>query len=121
MPAASSGTASPTSQSPVARCAALADDTRWDILCQLGDGELSASQLADLLPVTRQAIARHLGVLHAVGLVEQTRDGRQVKYRAVGSQLSRLAGDLDAIGRAWEQRLDRLARLAESRANASGG
>lgn len=102
------------SHSPVARCAALADDTRWDILCRLGDGALSASALAEVMPVTRQAIARHLAVLHEVGLVEQTRDGRAVKYRAVGAALSALATDLDAIGRAWEQRLDRLARLAES-------
>lgn len=102
--------------SPVARCAALADETRWEILRRLGQEPLSASELATMLPVSRQAIARHLGVLLEVGLVEQAREGRQVRYRALGQQLARLARDLETVGRAWEQRLDRLRRIAEERA-----
>lgn len=105
-----------TEASPVALCAALADDTRWEILRRVGEQPLSASELAGLLPVSRQAIARHLGVLHEVGLVEQTREGRQVRYRALGQQLTRLARDLDTVARAWEQRLDRIRALAEERA-----
>lgn len=105
-----------TETSPVALCAALADDTRWEILRRVGEQPLSASELAGLLPVSRQAIARHLGVLHEVGLVEQTREGRQVRYRALGQQLTRLARDLDTVARAWEQRLDRIRALAEERA-----
>lgn len=105
-----------TETSPVALCAALADDTRWEILRRVGEQPLSASELAGLLPVSRQAIARHLGVLHEVGLVEQTREGRQVRYRALGQQLTRLARDLDTVARAWEQRLDRIKTLAEERA-----
>ena len=73
---------------PVAVCAALADETRWDILRRLGEESRSASELADLLPVSRQAIAKHLGVLAEVGLVEPSREGRQVRYRALGQQLT---------------------------------
>lgn len=102
--------------SPVALCAALADDTRWEILRRVGDQPRSASELAQDLPVTRQAIARHLGILHDVGLVEQVREGRHVRYRALGAQLTRLARDLDTIGEAWERRLDRLRTIAEERA-----
>ena len=106
----------PVDGTPVARCAALADETRWEILRRLGQEPLSASELAEQLPVSRQAIARHLGVLLEVGLVEQAREGRQVRYRALGQQLTRLARDLETIGQAWEQRLDRLRRIAEERA-----
>lgn len=105
-----------TAESPVARCAALSDETRWEILRRLGSAPLSASELAEELPVSRQAIARHLGVLLDAGLVEQAREGRQVRYRALGQQLTRLARDLETVGRAWEQRLDRLRVIAEERA-----
>ncbi|RIK10538.1 MAG: transcriptional regulator [Acidobacteria bacterium] len=109
--------------SPVARCAALADETRWEVLRRLGQEPLSASELAETMPVSRQAIARHLGVLLEVGLVEQAREGRQVRYRALGQQLTRLARDLETVGRAWEQRLDRLRVMAEEQAgrDSSGG
>jgi len=103
--------------SPVALCGALADDTRWEILRRLGEQPLSASELAQRLPVTRQAIARHLGVLHEVGLVEPAKEGRQLRYRALGQPLTQLARDLENIGQAWEQRLDRLRAIAEARAH----
>ena len=103
------------SRAPVQQLAALADDTRWAILELLGSQPRSASELARELPVTRQAIAKHLAVLEAAGLVESVREGRSVRHRAVGASLSALADRLDAIGRGWERRLGRLASLAESR------
>ncbi|MFC8923093.1 ArsR/SmtB family transcription factor [Cellulosimicrobium sp. NPDC057127] len=94
--------------------AALADDTRWSILTALGEAELSASALAERLPVSRQAIAKHLAVLADAGLVEPARAGREVRYRALGARLSETARALDAIGSAWERRLDAIRRIAES-------
>lgn len=101
--------------SPVAVCAALADDTRWEILCRVGEQALSASELAERVPVTRQAIAHHLAVLAEAGLVESAREGRQLRYRALGWRLTRLAAQLDAVGRGWEHRLDRFREIAEGR------
>ena len=98
---------------PVALCAALGDETRWQVLDLLGDADLSASELAARMPVTRQAIVKHLRVLEAVGLVEPRQDGRSVRYRAVGAAMHRLARNLDAVARGWERRLDDLARVAE--------
>ena len=69
--------------------AALGDETRWSILAALGEGDASASALAGRLPVTRQAIAKHLAVLQKVGLVEPVRVGREVRG---------LMRDLKAIG-----------------------
>jgi DNA-binding transcriptional ArsR family regulator len=93
--------------------AALGDDTRWSILAALGEGNASASALAQRLPVTRQAIAKHLAVLSDVGVVEPVRVGREVRYRVVGATLSATANRLDAIGREWEQRLAAIKEIAE--------
>jgi DNA-binding transcriptional ArsR family regulator len=101
-------------------CAALADESRWRILARLGDRELSASELAGELPISRQAIARHIQVLEHVGLVEPVRVGRAIRYRALGAKLGVLAAQLDAIGRGWDRRLARLAALAESAAAEDG-
>ncbi|HWU30290.1 MAG TPA: metalloregulator ArsR/SmtB family transcription factor [Microbacterium sp.] len=93
--------------------AALGDDTRWSILAALGEGDASASALAQRLPVTRQAIAKHLAILSDVGVVEPVRVGREVRYRVVGATLSATANRLDAIGREWEQRLAAIKEIAE--------
>ena len=93
--------------------AALADETRWSILTALGEGDASASALAERLPVTRQAIAKHLAVLHEVGLVEPVRVGRELRYRVIGAQLGETARALDAIGAEWDRRLAAIKRIAE--------
>jgi len=93
--------------------AALGDETRWSILAALGEGDASASALAERLPVTRQAIAKHLAVLAEVGLVEPVRVGREVRYRVLGAELSATAARLDAVGREWERRLAVIKEVAE--------
>ncbi|MBJ7340723.1 metalloregulator ArsR/SmtB family transcription factor [Mycolicibacterium sp.] len=92
----------------------LADETRWRILSEIGGADLSASALAARLPVSRQAIAKHLAVLDDAGLVQAVRVGREIRYRAVGSRLSSLAVELDAIGRRWDRRLEAIKRIAEA-------
>ncbi|WP_028049544.1 helix-turn-helix transcriptional regulator [Cellulomonas sp. URHD0024] len=94
--------------------AALADDTRWAILAELGRADLSASALATVVPVTRQAIAKHLTVLAEAGLVEPVRVGREVRYRALGSRLNQTARALERIGAEWDRRLSTIASIAES-------
>ena len=93
--------------------AALGDETRWSILSALGEGDASASTLAGRLPVSRQAIAKHLAVLEDVGVVESIRVGREVQYRVIGSQLSTTARRLDAIGAEWDRRLAAIKQIAE--------
>ncbi|TFB99331.1 ArsR family transcriptional regulator [Cryobacterium adonitolivorans] len=93
--------------------AALGDETRWSILAALGEGDASASALAGRLPVTRQAIARHLAVLQEVGLVDSVRVGRELRYRVIGTQLSDTARRLDRIGDEWDRRLAAITRIAE--------
>ncbi len=93
--------------------AALGDDTRWSILAALGEGDASASALAERMPVSRQAIAKHLSVLHDAGLVEPVRVGRELRYRILGAQLSATARRLDAIGAEWDRRLAAIKQIAE--------
>jgi DNA-binding transcriptional ArsR family regulator len=93
--------------------AALADETRWDILSRLGSRELSASALAVELPVSRQAIAKHLAALTEAGLVEAAPSGREIRYRALGARLSAVATELDRIGTEWDARLGRIRSVAE--------
>ena len=93
--------------------AALGDETRWSILVALGEGDASASALAGRLPVTRQAIAKHLAVLEEVGLVTAARVGRELQYRVLGAQLSDVARRLDLLGAEWDRRLAAIKRIAE--------
>ncbi|GAA2662414.1 metalloregulator ArsR/SmtB family transcription factor [Streptomyces aculeolatus] len=99
---------------PAVVCAALGEPTRWKILTRLGEGPMSASALAKVMPVSRQAIGKHLDVLREVGLVESEQRGREVVYVAVGARLNALARELDRIGRVWETRLLRIKELAEN-------
>ncbi|WP_406046604.1 ArsR/SmtB family transcription factor [Kribbella sp. NBC_00889] len=92
---------------------ALGDETRWSILQALGENDASASALASRLPISRQAIAKHLAVLQDVGLVKPIPVGREVRYQVVGSELSTAARRLDAIGTAWETRLAAIKEIAE--------
>ena len=94
--------------------AALGDETRWSVLAALGEGDASASALAGRLPVSRQAIAKHLAVLEEVGLVEPVRVGREVQYRVLGAQLRETATRLDAIGAHWDRRLAAIKEIAEN-------
>lgn len=106
--------------SPVVAFAALADETRWAVLEALADddaagaGGLTASALAGRLPVTRQAIAKHLAVLEGAGLVESGMVGRERRYRALGAELTALGRRLERIGDAWEARLGRIAAIARN-------
>lgn len=105
-----------TAELPV-MCAALGDPTRWEILTRLGQEALSASALARVLPVSRQAIGKHLDTLTEVGLVTAERRGREVVYIAVGARLNALARELDRIGRSWDRRLLAVKQLAEKPGN----
>lgn len=106
-------TAKPPGPEPPALLAVLADETRWRILTELGAAEMSASALATRLPVTRQAIAKHLTMLAEAGLVESVRAGREIRYRALGARLSALGSELAVIGQQWDRRLLAIKRIAE--------
>ncbi|WP_045876035.1 helix-turn-helix domain-containing protein [Pseudofrankia sp. DC12] len=94
---------------------AIGDPTRRRLLdLLLIDGTGTATSLSRQLPVTRQAVAKHLGVLDRVGLVQAAPAGREKRYRVDDAQLARAVAQLTAVGSAWDARLRRIKGIAES-------
>ena len=93
---------------------AVGDPTRRrviDLLLAGGDG--TATSLSEQLPVTRQAVAKHLGELRSAGLVEGERLGRETRYRLTPAPLSDAARWLTDVGAEWDDRLAALRRHLE--------
>jgi DNA-binding transcriptional ArsR family regulator len=89
--------------------AALADPTRRSILRAVAErGPVTATALSDELPISRQAVAKHLGLLRHAGLVVANRAGRETRFVAAGGPLGDLAAWAEQAGRRWDDRLDRL-------------
>jgi DNA-binding transcriptional ArsR family regulator len=89
---------------------ALADPTRREVVRALGQAPTSASELAERMPVSRQAIAKHLASLAAAGLVDSARDGRQVRYRLTPGAFGDAVEWMTDVGAAWDARLAALRR-----------
>ncbi|CAN5475368.1 metalloregulator ArsR/SmtB family transcription factor [soil metagenome] len=91
--------------------AALADPTRRRLLALVGErGEVTATQLAVELPVTRQAVHKHLASLEGAGLVRGARTGREVRYRLTPAPLSDAMAWMTTVGAQWDARLAALER-----------
>ncbi|MCA2228748.1 ArsR/SmtB family transcription factor [Nonomuraea aurantiaca] len=95
--------------------AALADPTRRQLLNVLAaQGEATATTLAEQLPVSRQAIVKHLAVLDAAGLVSGGRAGREVRYAVRPAALDAAAQWMTALAADWDRRLANIKRIAEA-------
>jgi len=90
---------------------ALADPTRRAILAALAaGGPATATDLADRLPVTRQAIAKHLALMAEVGLVTAEHgERRRVRYRLRSAPMQVAQQFLAALARDWDRSLEALA------------
>lgn len=94
---------------------ALGDPIRRQVLDILvAEGAATSTGLGERLPVTRQAVAKHLVVLHRAGLVHAESVGREKHYRIDDAQFSRAVAQLNAVGRTWDARLGRIRKLAEA-------
>lgn len=94
---------------------ALADPTRRKLLDLLAaQGEVTATALADGLPVSRQAVVKHLTVLDAAGLVSGRRAGREVRYAVRPAALDATARWMATLAADWDRRLANVKRIAEA-------
>ena len=94
---------------------AIGDPTRRRMLdLLLADDGGTATSLGKQLPVSRQAVSKHLAVMDRVGLVHATAAGRERHFRVDETQLARAAAELSSVGAAWDARLQRIKRIAES-------
>ena len=95
---------------------ALGDPTRRRVVRLLSRGPSTATELAGDLPISRQAIAKHLSALDEAGLVRAERSGREVRYRLTPGPMAEAASWLGDVGARWDRRLEALRRhLGERR------
>lgn len=94
---------------------AMSDPTRRRVLEALAEeGTASATLLAGRLPVSRQAVVKHLRVLEDAGLVSGARAGREVRYEVRPEPLDASARWLADLAATWDRRLSALKRAAET-------
>ncbi len=95
---------------------ALADPTRRLLIERLAAAPtVTASGLAAELPITRQAVAKHLAALGRARLVRSRRVGRETRYSLDAAPLSEAARWIARVGAEWDGRLADLERVLERR------
>jgi DNA-binding transcriptional ArsR family regulator len=101
---------------------ALADANRRYLLGALAERETAtATELAAELPVTRQAVAKHLSALAGAGLVAGRRQGRETRYELTPAPLGEAMAWMAQVGAHWDERLSALRQhLDERRPGTSG-
>ena len=100
--------------------AALADPTRRRVVEKLArGGTVTASGLAEQLPITRQAVAKHLSALESAELVTATRMGRETHYQLRPQPLDEAAHWIQTVSAEWDNRLEALRRSLEKRTSRS--
>ncbi len=109
------GPAAPPSGGPDAVFGALADATRRNLLSVLADRPATATELAGGLPISRQAVVKHLNALADAGLVSRHRSGREVRYSVTPAPLSNAVSWIATVGAQWDDRLAALARTFPAR------
>jgi DNA-binding transcriptional ArsR family regulator len=94
--------------------AALADPTRLEVLNRLArGGPATATELSSSMPISRQAVAKHLAALDAAGLVERQASGREVRYTFDPEPLGDVVRWAEDVGDTWDRRLGRLSKSLE--------
>ena len=94
---------------------ALADPTRREVMRRLAEGgPATATELAGDLPVTRQAVAKHLATLAEAGLVSSDRQGRETRFSFTPEPLAEAVSWMADVGRQWDDRLSALSQYLET-------
>lgn len=94
---------------------ALSDPVRRHLLRQIAQTPASATELASELPISRQAVTKHLTSLSRAGLVAGERAGRDLRYHVTPGPLSDAVSWMAEVGAEWDGRLARLTRTFEPR------
>jgi DNA-binding transcriptional ArsR family regulator len=99
---------------------ALADPTRRRVVETLArGGTVTASGLADQLPISRQAVTKHLAALQGAELVNSSRIGRETHYKLRPQPLDEAAHWIQMVSAEWDDRLEALRRSLEKRRSRS--
>ncbi|MGH3502809.1 MAG: ArsR/SmtB family transcription factor [Nocardioidaceae bacterium] len=93
---------------------ALADPVRRAIVARLSTGPATVNELAELFPITKQAVSKHIAVLTAAGLITRTRDGQRRPCHLDPAQLEALTGWIDGYRLKAERQYRRLDTLLDT-------
>ena len=89
----------------------LSDPTRRALLQTIAERpEATATELASAMPISRQAVVKHLAALADAGLVDRERSGREVRYHVTPEPLSHAVSWMADVGGQWDRRLAALRR-----------
>jgi DNA-binding transcriptional ArsR family regulator len=95
---------------------ALSDPTRRALLQAIAaQPATTATSLASELPISRQAVRKHLTALADAGLIEHERSGREVHYRVTPEPLSDAVSWMAGVGAQWDDRLATLRHTLDAR------
>jgi DNA-binding transcriptional ArsR family regulator len=93
---------------------AIADPTRRKLLDLLvAQGKATATKLTAEMPVSRQAVSKHLLLLQRIGLIEGQRQGREVRYQVCQQRLAEATTALSEVADRWDRRLRAIKKVAE--------
>jgi DNA-binding transcriptional ArsR family regulator len=93
----------------------LGDETRLRLVSRLcDDGPLSITSLTAGTHVTRQAVTKHLRVMHKAGIVRCKRQGRETVWQLDQRRIEEARRHLDVISRQWDAALERLRTVVET-------
>jgi DNA-binding transcriptional ArsR family regulator len=93
---------------------ALSDPMRRRLLAEIASHPATATQLANGLPISRQAVTKHLSTLTSAGLLTRERSGRDIRYRLTPEPLSDAMHWMTNIGGRWDERLARLVNTLDA-------
>jgi predicted transcriptional regulator len=94
---------------------AIGDPIRRRVLdLLLAEGRATATSLSAELPVSRQAVAKHLAVLENAGLVATTTQGRERRYHVSEDRFAHAVSQITSVGTTWDRRLRRIKTMAEA-------
>lgn len=114
MSKAESGSKAEPGPNPAELFAALGDPTRMAMIGKLSRGEeQSIVQIGAGLPISRQAITKHLDVLHRAGLVQRRKSGREVHFALRRQAIEDARTWLAQVGAQWDGTLARLKAFVE--------
>ena len=92
---------------------ALSDATRRSVIRLLSEGDANATEIAGRLPVSRQAVTKHLLALSEAGLVSSEREGREKRYHLTPAPFQDVVSWMAEVGAGWDGRLQALQRYVQ--------